>query len=113
VLVHNNVILWADVACLGIEDSSHSGRMAWGEAKVDALTAARLKLRQLVGVLELRRQHVGGRAPNSSTTESIIGVQLGASEQFNRCEPVAFIGHVIPEKHSLFHSEGPQGKIKG
>ena len=57
VLVHNNVILWADVACLGVEDSSHSGRVAWGEAKVDALTAARLKLRQLVGVLELGRQH--------------------------------------------------------
>jgi len=112
-LVHNNVILWADVACLGVEDPSHSGRMAWGEAEVDALTAARLKLWQLVGVLELGRQHVGGCAPNSSTTESIIGEQIGASEQFNRCEPVAFIGHVIPEKDGLFHREGPQGKIKG
>ena len=40
-------------------------------------------------------------------------VQLVTSEQFNRCKPVAFIGHVIPEKPSLFHDKGPQGQIEG
>ena len=112
-LVHNNVILWADVACLRVQDPSHGGRMMRRESQVDALAASWLKLGQLVRILELGRQNIGRCAPNSSTTEGIIGVQLGASEQFNRCKPVAFIGHVIPEKDSLFHSKGPQGEIKG
>jgi len=112
-LVHNNVILWADVACLRVQDPSHGGRMARRESQVDALVALLLKLGQLVRILELGRQNIGRCAPNSSTTEGIIGVQLGASEQLKRCKPVAFIGHVIPEKHSLFHSKVPQGKIKG
>jgi len=109
VFIHNNVILWADVTCLGIQDLSHGGRMAWRESQVDALALLRLELGQLVRILELGRQNIGWCTPNWSTTEGIIGVQLGASEQFNRCKPVTFIGQVTSEKHSFFHSKGPQG----
>ena len=59
VLIHNDVILRADVASFGVQDPSHSGRMTWRESQVDALAAAGLKLGQLVRVLELGRQNIG------------------------------------------------------
>jgi len=43
VFIHNDVILRADVASLGIQHPAHGGRMTWRGSKIDALVASWLK----------------------------------------------------------------------
>jgi hypothetical protein len=83
-----------------------------GNAKVEASAGARLPFRNLVAILKPWIKDINRATPHPSPIKSIIRVQFDSREQFNRGEVISFTGHVVPEKHRLFKSIGPQSRIK-